>query len=447
MSYLLIIALGVVGVIGMGVLRLHMLVVSTVLARAICDVGYAAGHALLPGGMISVALSVFIWLSVLVRLPRSVLSIKSHRAAIGLVFLGSVLIYMYFHGFSVEPIVYTLALSSLVPLYLLARASVADIGSNASLRIIGTVTLIPCGLFVVGSLIFPSLMVGTNGRAAGTFVHANAAGSFLAIAVTVVSWLALSRGSAYVIPLLVAVSALVLTESLNALISALSGIFMLLILLPATILARTFYLFSCAVASWLIVSFTALGSRIHEALSSDFSAAIESGVSQNSFEWRILNWVELIHAWSSSPVFGWGIGSTASLIQPLGGPPHSMYVQVLVETGIIGVAAGLALGISLGSYSIRKQRAYPGSPYMPAVVALFVCLAVNGFASNLLTSGAALYLSACVLGILSGLESFRICGFRVSLVQADSRELSSHGTAGTRAGASFRREVRGGGVV
>ncbi|MCK8616202.1 O-antigen ligase family protein [Gordonia sp. C13] len=413
MTYLLVVFMGVVGFISIAMFRVPVLVALIVLGRAVSDVGHAAGHALFPTGLVSVALSLFAWLVLFLKSPTQLGQLKASSAALALASGGTILVYFYYFGLSAEPVVYLLKLSSLIPIFLLARSvSSTPQSSVRATALLSWSATLPCALLLGGLILLPGLTVGENGRPSGTFVHANAAGSFISIAVVILVWLCLTQSRRFLVPVCVALVALVLTGSLNAVITAVVGVIVLCCWLPTTAVARFAGVILCGLGSWLVVILTPLGGRLEEALASDFSSAIALGVSRNSLEWRFINWSLLLDTWRESPTFGWGIGSTSTVIQPLGGPPHSLSVQLLVETGILGVILTMIFGAICIASFYRNLRIDPRSPYLAIGAAVTVSLLVNGLASNLLSSGAALYLAALLYGICGGLQRSRFVDVR-----------------------------------
>ncbi|WP_367648901.1 O-antigen ligase family protein [Gordonia rubripertincta] len=401
--------MGVSGFISIAVFRVPVLIAVIVLGRAVSDVGHAAGHALLPTGLASVALSIFAWLVLFLKCPSQLGQLRASSAALGLASAATILVYFHYFGFSAEPVVYLLKLSSLVPIFLLARRVSSAPQSSASAKaLLSWTATVPCALLVVGLILLPGLTVGENGRPSGTFVHANAAGSYISIAVVILVWLCLTQTRRFLFAACVALGALVLTGSLNAVITAVVGVIVLCCWLPATAVARLGGVILCGLGSWFVIVLTPLGGRLEEALASDFSSAIALGVSRNSLEWRVINWSLLLDWWRESPVLGWGIGSTSSMIQPLGGPPHSLSIQLLVETGFLGIILTAVFVILCMAGFYRKMRLDPRSPYLAVAAAVTVSLSVNGLASNLLSSGAALYLAALLYGICGGLQRSRL---------------------------------------
>jgi O-antigen ligase len=76
-----------------------------------------------------------------------------------------------------------------------------------------------------------------------------------------------------------------------------------------------------------------------------------------------------------------------------------MFVQILVETGIVGSAI---IGITAlwGVRNVNRQRK-SGSAEASILLGLFTLILILGSESNLLSYTAADYLSACVIGLLT----------------------------------------------
>ncbi|MCX2965386.1 O-antigen ligase family protein [Gordonia aquimaris] len=428
MVYLLLGVFAILGVMMILVLRPIAIVSVLVLSRALADIGYAAGHAILPSGLLALSLAVLAWLAVAVKFPSRVLEARLFSTSLFICAALSILSYFYRFGIAIEPLVFFLNLSSVVPLFLLGRSAGSSVQVGLSTKCIVFLCSVPCIIMVIGLYLFPSMTVGTNGRPAGTFVHANAAGSFIAVAVTCLVWATLTNGVRHIVPLLFCLWALVLTGSLNALVTAFAGVSVVCLLVPTSVLARTLSVFLGVAGVWAALALTELGERVSGVLASDFSFTIASGTSRNSIEWRVLNWFELYELWQRSPVVGFGLGSTLSRIQPLSGPAHSLYVQLLVETGVVGLFALVLVVAHFSVYVFRVRRSSPRSQFVSLSVGVVVCLGVNGLASNLLSSGAVLFLASTVLGLSVGMTGL-VLGSRLSGNKSVDRELSVLGTA------------------
>lgn len=99
------------------------------------------------------------------------------------------------------------------------------------------------------------------------------------------------------------------------------------------------------VTAWVFVAFPA-GASGQEPLA-------RSATSSGTLTWRVIGWQELVSSWSENPA-NWLVG------EPFGGGfqrqvegsevqahPHNFYIETMLRTGVIGLAALLALSVGL----------------------------------------------------------------------------------------------------
>ena len=81
----------------------------------------------------------------------------------------------------------------------------------------------------------------------------------------------------------------------------------------------------------------------------------------NSLIWRLGLWEHALSMYPAKPIFGSGIGTFTDYVNYLGGfPPHSTFVGLMVETGIVGTLAFGALLIATGLQLRRAMRKVSG---------------------------------------------------------------------------------------
>jgi len=158
---------------------------------------------------------------------------------------------------------------------------------------------------------------------------------------------------------------------------------------------RLIALLGTTIIAYAITAFSRLGDRLAAVGASSFSAR-SSG--EDSLGWRLLNWSMLLQEWKSSPWLGYGLGSTSTLLMPLSQPPHSLPVQLLVETGIFGMAITVVvLLFVVQRLAVSAARGRWEASVLLGIVALML---VNGSESNLLGYTGTLYLIALISGLL-----------------------------------------------
>jgi O-antigen ligase len=119
----------------------------------------------------------------------------------------------------------------------------------------------------------------------------------------------------------------------------------------------------------------------------------------NSVDWRFYNWSVQIEEWRKRPYVGHGAGTTASLIHPGGNIPHSDFIRILVEAGILGLAlAGAAYMLLFGRLRSLARAGDDHASYCTAALAILIGLTVHGLTDNVSTQTATMYAAAIVIG-------------------------------------------------
>ncbi len=234
--------------------------------------------------------------------------------------------------------------------------------------------------FVAGTDTFSS---AEEGRVFGTFGHPNVFASYL-VTVMLVAVVVALRGSgrlrvaAFTI-LVTATPLLVFTYTRGSWISLIIGLLYLGWRLDRRILIGL-VVGICVV----MVSSPTTVARITDVTDPE---EVSYDGPTNSFEWRLDYWGELIPLASESPVTGIGIEMTAR-VSDQNLPPHNAFVQAYVETGILGLAAVLAVIATFTVHLRRRLRdAVDETDRIYAIMAIAVALAavVEAPGMNLLT--------------------------------------------------------------
>jgi putative inorganic carbon (hco3(-)) transporter len=111
-------------------------------------------------------------------------------------------------------------------------------------------------------------------------------------------------------------------------------------------------------------------------LSSRFTGLTESssslsGPTNNSLIWRLGYWAEVLPLAKSNPVTGIGLGMTERQTEEEK-QPHNDFLRAYVETGLIGLAAYLAMMVALVATGIGAVRASPRYSFERGVGAGFL---------------------------------------------------------------------------
>lgn len=113
------------------------------------------------------------------------------------------------------------------------------------------------------------------------------------------------------------------------------------------------------------------------------AATTPTGVaSRNTLTWRINYWTEVLPLANSSPVTGIGLASTEFSTDEAK-QPHNDFVRAYVETGLIGLAAYLAVLVALVGLGLRAVRVSPPRTFDRGVAVGFLGCAVAYIAVSL----------------------------------------------------------------
>lgn len=126
------------------------------------------------------------------------------------------------------------------------------------------------------------------------------------------------------------------------------------------------------------------------------------GVPANSFAWRMDYWEQLLPLARTSPLNGVGPGSI-SLLGTDGLEAHNSWVQVYVETGIVGIAAlllaigGIGFCLWQAGRAVRGTAATADAGLVDAALAVAVSLFILLQTENLLMETTTLWYAAAVM--------------------------------------------------
>ncbi len=221
------------------------------------------------------------------------------------------------------------------------------------------------------------------GRVESTFVHPNAFASYLVIiivlAVALTPYFTGRWRQALVVVAVVASPLLLFTYARGAWVA-------LYVALLIVGLAQSKWLVIGLLAGALLVVFTvpSVSARLGDLSKTKSTTA---GVNDpNSLSWRIGYWGRVIPLAKPNPITGIGFDMVQhSTPEEL--PPHNDFVQAYVETGVIGLAAFLALLVAIWAdlrAAARRRRIGFGRGMTLAAAAIGVTLFMQLFSENLL---------------------------------------------------------------
>ena len=232
----------------------------------------------------------------------------------------------------------------------------------------------------------------TVARVQGSFVHPNSFAAYLVVVAVTALAVALSTStsastSASVVrrvAVVVGVVACVLTlftYARGAWIALGIGVAYLLVKRR-----RALVVWLVAGAAALVVLVPSVGSRLGDLSSSPSPTEIGDGTA-NSLEWRFQYWEEILPLWQQNPVTGIGLDQVPERT-PAMAEPHSVFVQAVVETGLLGIAALVGVVVAIWrDLAAARRRAGTGIDRWMALGATAVAagMFVQMFTENLLT--------------------------------------------------------------
>ena len=208
-------------------------------------------------------------------------------------------------------------------------------------------------------------------RIQGTFSHPNSFGQYLAPLVLVaISAGLMMRGAGRVAAIglaLVLAALLVLTYARTAILVLTVGLVGLVVAHARrsgtkTVVGMTLVIMVLGVVFWGV-----LGESIRarfEGVSLGSGAWQEAlvGESENSFQWRVINWSGLVLLGLQHPLLGHGAGMTTRLnplVNSNNGIPfnaHNDFVRFFFEGGVVGLLFYIAFGVALCRWMFRQAR-------------------------------------------------------------------------------------------
>lgn len=222
------------------------------------------------------------------------------------------------------------------------------------------------------------------GRIEGTFVHPNAFATYLvlilplAVAMLPHVHRRLHRLALWAV-LMAAATLLLFTYARAAWAAAIVAVVIVGVLQDRRIVAAV--LTGVAVG---LLTIPSIGARLSDLFKSHPYARTAN---PNSLSWRFAYWSNVLHLVPRSPVTGVGL-DVVQRIEPDGLPPHDVYVQALVESGIVGLAAFVNLVVTaVRSLRGGLQRSYDplGRSVLVAALASSVGFLIQTFTENLYT--------------------------------------------------------------
>jgi O-antigen ligase len=139
-----------------------------------------------------------------------------------------------------------------------------------------------------------------------------------------------------------------------------------------------------------------LSSRIATARLTEFAQPAPNR--ENSFEWRVSAWGDVIDAWQDHVLLGNGLGSTLAETIVVGNIPHNEYVRLLAEIGLVGFLATIAIAIAVAVGIARRARTSIRPEAASLALAALSGTAVNALAANTMLYSASFYVTMLIVG-------------------------------------------------
>lgn len=390
------------------------------------------------GFLVNVAIS---GLAVLLLVRYLVLQrIPMGRIAIAiLVFVGVfTLVGLGVYGVQLSMLNDSLRIFSIVAIGSAAAAAVAKRGGRSITNVI-ILAALPSAVLTFAGWVFqiPGLYSDVTGRGFGTLTHPVAAAAFFSIVAVLALYAALHYGIYWHLGSLGIVTlAVIATSSLGGLATIAFGLVALLLLLERGTRGRLAAFVFVALGGLVSLSFfgSTIFSRLDELGST--ATADQSAGGESSLDWRFRNWQALVKLWEQQPVIGWGYGSTSDLIRPLGELPHSGPVQLLVETGVLGLVFAFGIVVVAFVVIVRMWRAGERNPASLRLTVLGTIL-VNSLSSNTLGYMPMLMAFGVVWAVAQPSSERRRA---VEVVDADSLDDTETATSSAHGRAAHRAE-------
>lgn len=371
-----------------------------VIGRTLSDVGAATTGSLLPSSLLSTGLGILLIATAL--LPSKARLSDTHKTVMALIFgllCISVLVYIARFGSILAALSEPVRIASLLAVFVLARRYALSYHER-SLRMLGVVSIPAAVFLLIGSFSGVSIFLSSGERAVGTFSHPNSAAAFFSMTALVGVGVAITKkDKGWWLLAGVSLAALLMTQSLGGLLSWVVGVIIFILLRSEIKPIRKVSLLVLLTATSVAVSMSSnISTRLEELNDLDISGSLSTGQSSNSLEWRLINWNAYLEIFATAPLLGTGSGSTYGEIMPLGGPPHSLFIEFLVEYGLLGAGTFLVLLILAVAYLVRRLAL----GWTAGIILALICLMiVNGSESNLFGYTAAMYYAALAFGTLA----------------------------------------------
>ena len=234
-------------------------------------------------------------------------------------------------------------------------------------------------------------------RLVATFSHPNSFGPYLVplllLAIAKAGSLNGRKKVPYFAAALVSGTLIVFTYSRTAMLAAIVGLALLPILqarhLGARFMARGVLAAICFLGvSWLIAGDTIRNRFQDISFSRAAIEAAQSGESENSFQWRLINWGVLVSLGTEHPLVGHGAGMTMvlnPLVSPVNGVPfnaHNDFVRWFFEGGTLGLFCYVLYCVLLCRWAVREarriERTYSATAFATAAAWLALLLLSAG---------------------------------------------------------------------
>ena len=243
------------------------------------------------------------------------------------------------------------------------------------------------------------ILVDGDLRVAGFMIHPNSAALLYSICamVSIGSYYRAGKSRLDLVLFIVFGVAILATASIGGLVALLVMLTSYAFLTPGVSgKIRTGLVFMAALGVAIFAILPVGAQRLSELAGLDLTRA---GGESNSLEWRIGRWIDILQFWRDNPFFGLGYGaSTSGRLLRGGYAPHSEYVRVLVETGIVGaVAIVILIVVALRHLGRRSKSLDSTSGIASVALASFIGLLINAAAENTFTYSAPSYVIAILI--------------------------------------------------
>jgi O-antigen ligase len=358
------------------VLNIRVMFLVVILTRAMLDPILAMTQVDASGGGIGGLLNLFVIAMVFIQILKQPQVLQKNPFVLPwLSFFGACFLSAVFADNRMAAIKLMLNLMTYAAVFFIPFFMVrSQVDKRYWVKVIFISTLAPVALALLGC-VYHHPMLHVYGRLKGTFAHSNILAMYLVFVITFCFYILRSRPIALSllqrswmwIYILIAVGVLIITETRSAWIA-----FALFFAMYGFFKERKI-LFLGAIALTILLGLPAVQERLADLKE---GTGVRTNEKLNSMSWRFKMWEAATPLMLKKPLTGYGLGSFQAMSrdffdkanQDSGSPAHNVYVELLFETGIMGLITFLVLLFSILKTFFMRMTKSKGPPSMESAV-------------------------------------------------------------------------------